>query len=324
VLRMRRYAWNTLVACVVLGVVCAVSPASLHAFEVRVADVENLNTVDLSVSLSAHDTTGTVLLSAGGTMVDAWPMVPGETVVRKGVALAPGTYQASATLRARESVESTFSDTFRVWSVPAAPEVLSPGRYATQSSALLIKAGASTTWIQAFVNGKRVFSGSALPGKVMNLGRLDLARGDNSLEFIATNPVAEKKYVRTVTRLDFPWSTCIVIDKSEFKLYWVKNGALVKVYPVAIGKNNTPTPAATWRIDAKYHTDPAGVYGPRKMRLFRKTSSGYTYTAYAVHGTNEPWVIGTKASHGCIRMDNKDVLELFPQVPLGTMVQTRE
>ena len=65
------------------------------------------------------------------------------------------------------------------------------------------------------------------------------------------------------------------------------------------------------------------MYGPRKMRLFRLRGGRYVFTRYGIHGTNQPWVIGTKASHGCIRMYNRDVLELFPQVPMGTMVYTR-
>lgn len=130
------------------------------------------------------------------------------------------------------------------------------------------------------------------------------------------------------TPFNYPWPTYIVIDKSSFRLYWVKSGMLIKTYPIAHGKPNTPTPVRVWRIDAKYRTDPSSVYGPRKMRLFKRvsTSSGYSYvyTNYAIHGTNEEWVIGTQASHGCIRMYNRDVLELWPQVPLGTMVVTRD
>jgi hypothetical protein len=128
------------------------------------------------------------------------------------------------------------------------------------------------------------------------------------------------------TPFSYPWRTYIVIDKSQFKLYWVKDGMLRKVYPIAHGKVGWTTPNRIWRIDAKYHS--SGVYGPRKMRMFKqvRTSSGtrYVHTAYAIHGTNQEWVIGTRASHGCIRMYNKDVLELFPQVPLGTMVVTRD
>ncbi|MDZ4170449.1 MAG: L,D-transpeptidase family protein [Coriobacteriia bacterium] len=124
----------------------------------------------------------------------------------------------------------------------------------------------------------------------------------------------------------YPWRTYIVIDKSDFKLYWVRNGELVKVYPIAVGKIGWTTPNGTWRIDAKYYS--SGVYGPRKMRMFKqvRTGSGYRYvhTAYNIHGTNQEWVIGTRASHGCIRMYNRDVLELWPQVPIGTMVVTRD
>jgi len=128
------------------------------------------------------------------------------------------------------------------------------------------------------------------------------------------------------TPFKYRWKNYIVIDKSSYKLYLVKSGLLRAVYPVAHGKNNC-TPTRVWRIDAKYpHT--SGVYGPRKMRLFKRvrTSRGYRYvfSAYGIHGTNQPWVIGTQASHGCIRMYNKDVRALYPQVPLGTMVVTRK
>jgi lipoprotein-anchoring transpeptidase ErfK/SrfK len=129
------------------------------------------------------------------------------------------------------------------------------------------------------------------------------------------------------TPFKYPWRTYIVIDKSSFKLYWVKDKVLRKVYSIAHGKLHWSTPERVWRIDAKYRTSPGSVYGPRKMRMFKRvaTSRGYRYvfTAYAIHGTNQEWVIGTRASHGCIRMYNKDVRELFPQVPLGTMVVTR-
>ncbi|MDY0341360.1 MAG: L,D-transpeptidase, partial [Coriobacteriia bacterium] len=118
--------------------------------------------------------------------------------------------------------------------------------------------------------------------------------------------------------------TRIVVDKSDFRLYLLRNDDLIVSYPVATGRPSMETPARMWKVGAKYYTDPASVYGPRKMRLYRKTSSGYEYTTYLIHGTNEPWVIGTKASHGCVRMYNADVLTLFPQVPLGALVETRE
>jgi lipoprotein-anchoring transpeptidase ErfK/SrfK len=106
----------------------------------------------------------------------------------------------------------------------------------------------------------------------------------------------------------------------------VKSEQLVAVYRIADGRHDC-TPCRTWKILAKYKTNPRGLYGPRKMRLFKRVGKPGHYhwvsTRYAIHGTNQPWVIGTQASHGCIRMYNTDVLKLWPQVPLGTYVVTR-
>jgi hypothetical protein len=125
--------------------------------------------------------------------------------------------------------------------------------------------------------------------------------------------------------MSYPWSTFIVVDKSDFRLYWVRNNRLVASYPVAIGRSNAETPLAVWRIGNKYYTSPTSVYGPRKMRLYRRTSTGaFVFTAYNIHGTNVSSSIGTKASAGCIRLYNFHVLSLFPQVPMGTMVVTRQ
>ena len=128
------------------------------------------------------------------------------------------------------------------------------------------------------------------------------------------------------TPFKYPWKTYIVVDKSRFRLYWVKDRVLVKSYPIAHGKKWGYTPPRVWRIDAKYRS--SGVYGPRKMRLFKRVSTRYGYryvfTAYAIHGTDDPSSIGTMASAGCIRMYNRDVLDLFPRVPRGTMVVTRD
>ena len=113
-----------------------------------------------------------------------------------------------------------------------------------------------------------------------------------------------------------------MVDKSDFRVYLVLGGRVVRTYPVAHGKLGWATPVAVWRIDEKLYS--GGVSGPRKMRLFRQRGGRFVRTRYGIHGTNEPWVIGTRASHGCIRLYNDDVLDLFPRVPMGTMVVTRE
>ena len=115
----------------------------------------------------------------------------------------------------------------------------------------------------------------------------------------------------------------IVIDLSDHRLSLYSSDQLVKSYPVAVGKPSTPTPPSEWMVGEKYLGSPGMVTGTRKMRLFRKSGGGYAYTRYNIHGTNQPWLIGQSVSHGCIRMHNSDVEDLFPRVPIGTKVTTQ-
>lgn len=104
----------------------------------------------------------------------------------------------------------------------------------------------------------------------------------------------------------------IVINKSERKLTLYKDGEVFKQYPVALGKPSTPTPVGEWKIVSKGIW--GGGFGTRWMGL------NVPWGKYGIHGTNKPGSIGTYASGGCIRMFNKDVEELYPQVPMGTTV----
>ena len=307
------------VLCVMLSGV-----ASAGALEVKSSSVDHLLTADVQVQLSAEDTTGTVMLLVDGTVVDALPATPGQTVDFGKISPSVGSHQVRADLRgSRGSTVPALSaaKTIRIWDKPHAATLVRPSRYAAYQAPTAVSVGLGTTTLQMRVNGAAVHTRMVREGTLASMSTIALGPGVNTVELVASNPVASTISKFSIRRLEFPWPTCIIIDKSECKLYWVKDGVLVKVYPIAIGKSHTPTPERIWRIDAKYYA--SGVFGPRKMRLFRQTSSGYTYSAYLVHGTNQEWVIGTQASHGCIRMYNKDVMELYPQVPLGTMVQTR-
>ena len=209
---------------------------------------------------------------------------------------------------------------------PAMPALGTNTPAALSGSTALVSGsvGGNTTSIKLVVNGVTKATKTVVPWGTFTFGRVDVPNGGAKITVTAGNPDGKTaSLTRTVLRLKFPYATCIVIDKSDFKLYWVRNNVLVKVYPIAIGRSGMETPIGTWKILAKYKTDPSSVYGPRKMRMFRQVGNSFVFTAYAIHGTNQEWVIGTKASHGCIRMYNREVLELWPQVPLGTMVVTR-
>lgn len=90
------------------------------------------------------------------------------------------------------------------------------------------------------------------------------------------------------------------------------NGAIT-TYPVAVGKPSTPSPVGEWTIVYK-SVDPGGPFGARWMRL------SVPWGSYGIHGTNNPSSIGKAVSHGCIRLYNESVIELYNLVWVGTPV----
>lgn len=211
---------------------------------------------------------------------------------------------------------------------PTQPVMLSPmnAAYLAGKAPFRGVVGVNTAELRLYRNN--VLVATLRPGaySTADFGLIATAADRVTYRVDAVNEAGEtSSWAKTYTRLSYPaGTTSIVIDKSEFRLYLVKNDVLVAVYPVATGRPSMETPVRLWKVGAKYVTDPSSVYGPRKMRLYKWTGTTFVSTGYLIHGTNQPWVIGTKASHGCIRLYNSDVLALYPQVPIGTMVQTRE
>lgn len=105
----------------------------------------------------------------------------------------------------------------------------------------------------------------------------------------------------------------IIIDTRKLRLTLYRNGRVFRTYPVAIGESATPTPIGEWKIIHKGGNWGDG-FGARWMGI------NVPWGIYGIHGTNKPWTIGSRASHGCIRMFNPNVLELYELVKLGTPV----
>lgn len=106
----------------------------------------------------------------------------------------------------------------------------------------------------------------------------------------------------------------VVIKVSQRTLEVYSDGSLHKKYRIAVGKNGTPTPIGEWNVVWKDYNWGTG-FGTRWIGI------NVPWGIYGIHGTNKPWSIGQFASHGCIRMRNKDVEELFEWVPIGTPVR---
>jgi lipoprotein-anchoring transpeptidase ErfK/SrfK len=95
---------------------------------------------------------------------------------------------------------------------------------------------------------------------------------------------------------------------------------------VAIGASDTPTPPG------KYYTrvliqapDPNTVYGPFAYGLSAHSEALTEYNGgdaeVGVHGNNDASVLGKSVTHGCIRMDNDEIIKLSKVLPLGTPVE---
>lgn len=122
----------------------------------------------------------------------------------------------------------------------------------------------------------------------------------------------------------------IVINLPAFTLYLYEDGVVTRAYPIGIGSTVNPSQLGTTEIINEVHHPtyyppdwyrkglepiPPGPDNPVGTRWL-----GLGFKGYGIHGTNQPWTIGTAASAGCIRMYNHDVEELAERVGVGTPV----
>tara|TARA_B100001029_G_C15063933_1_gene461543 strand:- start:938 stop:1471 length:534 start_codon:yes stop_codon:yes gene_type:complete len=152
----------------------------------------------------------------------------------------------------------------------------------------------------------------------------------------------------------------INIKISEQRLYLFMNENLVRSYPISSSaygegqlENSLMTPLGKHEIEEKigknvekYHFFTSRIHVPQKANIihdfidteddlittrimwlsglkdgFNKGTNVDSFKRYIyIHGTHEEGLIGTKASHGCIRMLNHDVLELFDLISEKTIV----
>ncbi len=112
--------------------------------------------------------------------------------------------------------------------------------------------------------------------------------------------------------LDKKPSYFIIVDIGEKRLYLLKDGKCIKKYPVATGKPGWPSPIGSWKIIEK--GDWGEGFGGKWLGL------NVPWGKYGIHGTTKESSVGSAASHGCIRMYNRHVRELYSIVPHGTPV----
>jgi lipoprotein-anchoring transpeptidase ErfK/SrfK len=166
-------------------------------------------------------------------------------------------------------------------------------------------------------------------GKILFAAALAAVAGASALA-----PTTAQAHGDVVVRKDSYAAGTIVIRTSERRLYLFLGGGRAISYPVGVGRAGMQW-AGTTMISGKYvspaWSPPASIKrenpripdvipggSPRNpMGAAAMTLAG---TEYAIHGTNQPGLIGGFVSHGCIRMFNADITDLFGRVSIGTTV----
>lgn len=144
--------------------------------------------------------------------------------------------------------------------------------------------------------------------------------GDSGREMVRFNPRFEPGH--------------IIVSFGDRRLYFVTRAGEAISYPIAIPRDEDrwegDTAVSNKRINPSWTPTPAMM--AENPRLPRWVPGGHPMnplgvralylgsSMYRIHGTDAPWTIGTAVSKGCIRMYNKDVLDLYPRVATGAKV----
>ena len=139
--------------------------------------------------------------------------------------------------------------------------------------------------------------------------------------------------VESVTLSNYEVGTVVVMT-SDRRLFYVLGNGRALSYPVAVGKRGK-----TWtgmaHVDGKYLNPawsppdelrrdkpnlPTVIPGGSPQNPMGVAALTLTPGDYAIHGTNAPSSIGRFASYGCIRMFNRDIIDLYRRVSVGAKV----
>ena len=127
----------------------------------------------------------------------------------------------------------------------------------------------------------------------------------------------------------------LVLNLGDQRLYHFKtDGKTVVSYPVGIGREGWSTPTGRTKVIRK--REKPTWYVPKSIRAERPDLPAVVppgpdnplglhalylgWTAYLLHGTNRPYGIGRRASHGCVRLYPEDIARLYGEVAIGTPV----
>jgi lipoprotein-anchoring transpeptidase ErfK/SrfK len=126
----------------------------------------------------------------------------------------------------------------------------------------------------------------------------------------------------------------IIVSFSDRRLYFIDKPGEAVSYPIAVPREEDRWEGVTTISDKKVNPPwtptqamlaenprlPPWVPGGHPMNPLGVRALYLGSSFYRIHGTDSPWTIGTAASKGCIRLYNRDMLDLYPRVELDALV----
>jgi lipoprotein-anchoring transpeptidase ErfK/SrfK len=169
---------------------------------------------------------------------------------------------------------------------------------------------------------------TAVSGDVSTAIDLQLAKLSQSDELVAEQQAAQMPALKSPEKPTKDAHTRrIVVSIPDRRLALLEDGKLVKVFPVAVGADETPSPDGEFTI-INHAVDPTYRHADRQISPGKDNPlgtrwMGLSLKGYGIHGTNVQSSVGKAASHGCFRMKKKDVEELYKRVQVGDAVSIR-
>ena len=227
----------------------------------------------------------------------------------------------------------TQTSLFQISTSALAPEV------DTETCPLFLISELSGLKLASMLSRRALITGASATGAMLGLAGC------------ASAPTRSTEVDPAYRRADVQYATreargTIVVDPPHHYLYYVEGGGQARRYGIAVGgegfgwsgvamvhsKQEWPDWYPTNEILERHPELKAGLkelpsgqgvpggpdspLGARALYLWQ----GNKDTLYRIHGTNEPWKIGTNVSSGCIRLTNDDAIDLYERARVGTKV----
>ena len=312
-------------------------PLALSAFLLALTAPASaqVRTIRPGVSAAGVDLSGLTVEQAAARLDQAYaPRLQGDMIL--GAAGIPWKLTMAEAKLKLDSVRTAKRALYATAGVTAVPPAITHSRAAVRDFVERVAARVRRNPKDAAINitVRHIFREKSHNGRA-----LPVAATRNAIDAQLDDPAAPRKVHAPLTtvkpkvtfaNLARVYNTVLTIDRGSFKLRLFKGLKFSRSYPIAVGMAGLETPAGRYAIQNKqvnpaWHVPNSSWAGSLAGQVIPGGAPNNPLRArwlgiangVGIHGTSEDWSIGTRASHGCIRMHVSDVIDLYSRVPVG-------